>query len=327
MVDVRLEKALSQAEPEIRQAFLELVGLMGAAVPLSELVVLLEQGRIEEALARTLQAAPRLGRAANQQFINAANSVAQQINRRLGQVIVDFDQTSEFVVNALRQNQLRLIQGFTEQQRASTRVALLDAQLRGANPLETARAFRQSIGLTERQMQAVVNFRRSLEELSPAALRRQLRDARFDPTIARAVANKEPLSSAQIKRITDRYRERYIKHRSTVIARTEALRSVNAGNQAMFRQAYEEGALDPSGIEREWNTALDERVRGSHSAMHGQTRNATDPFISGNGYETDYPGGFGIPEEDIQCRCTVGTRITDAAIPGRVSVTVFEEEF
>ena len=322
MADVRLEAALNRAEPAIASAFREMIAVMSASVPFRELARLIEAGDFEGALARTLQAAGRLPRAVNTQFINAADNVAQQIGRRIGNIVIDFDNTSEFVVQAQRRNQLRLIQGFTNQQRLATRRALIDAQQRGLNPTETARVFRQSIGLTDRQMQAVINFRNSLENLSTDALRRELRDGRFDRTILRAIDRGEPLSRTQIDRMVQRYSDRALAHRARVIARTEAQRAVNEGNQAMFDQAFADGTLNRDGIIREWNTALDERVRASHSSMHGQTVGATTPFVSGQGNATQHPGGFGIAEEDIQCRCTVGTRITDLAIPGRVDVQV-----
>lgn len=324
MADVRLENALRAAEPELRQAFLQMVSIMGSAVPLSDLIDLLEAGRIDEALARSLASAPRLARARNEQFIRAANLVAQQINRRLGQIILDFDQTNEFVVNAMRQNQLRLVQGFTFQQRQATRRALMFANERGMNPRETARLFRQSIGLTDRQMQAVLNFRRAVEDLDARALARELRDRRFDRTLLSAMRRGDPLTPTQIQRMVDRYSERALRHRAEVIARTEALRAVHEGNHAMFQQAFQDGTLQPGGVIQEWNTALDERVRGSHSAMHGQTVPANELFTSGAGNRTQYPGGFGIAEEDIQCRCSVGTRITEAAM-GNARVELIEE--
>lgn len=322
MADVSLERSLRNAEPALRDAFLTMVAAMKGAVNLSSLAVLLQQGRIEEALAEALSAAPMMGRAATGQIIDAANDVAKQIGRSLGQIVIDFDQTNEFAVQAMRNNQLRLIQGFTRQQIEATREALLDGIRRGANPREQALAFRNSIGLTRNQVRAVNNFRRALEEGNLDALTRQLRDRRFDPTIRRAIESGKPLSQRQIDKMVDRYRERWIRHRSQVIARTEALRSVHEGNSLMFRQAIESGQLDPTTIEQEWNTAADERVRGSHSTMHGQTIGVNELFVSGKGNVAPFPGAFGVAEEDIQCRCAVGTRIKSLSIAGNIQAEI-----
>jgi hypothetical protein len=308
---IQLERALAKAEPAMREAWLRLVQAMGVAVPFEELVQLLERGRIDEALSRTLASTPSFGAARTRQVIEAANDVARQIGRALGGIIIEFDQTNPFVVNALRTNQVQLVQGINAQQTAAIRESLNQAAQTGANPRETARLFRQSIGLTPNQVRAVGNFERELRSLDRNALNKLLRDKRFDPTIIRAIRDGRPLTEAQVQRMTGVYRQRYIKFRSEVIARTEALRSVHEGNDAMFRQAIRDGQVDPNNLTREWNTALDERVRGSHRAMHGQTRGVDEPFESGAGFSLMYPGDVNAPpEETIQCRCTVGTRMT-----------------
>jgi hypothetical protein len=66
-----------------------------------------------------------------------------------------------------------------------------------------------------------------------------------------------------------------------------------------------------NGIEvtKTWVTAGDNRVRDDHAALDGQTVGAEEMFTipSGpnKGMEADAPGLFGIPEEDINCRCFV----------------------
>jgi hypothetical protein len=108
--------------------------------------------------------------------------------------------------------------------------------------------------------------------------------------------------------MVDRYRERYIKHRSEVIARTEALRAVHQGVDEMFEQAFEAGTLDPNELDREWDDSVDARVRHSHSFMNGQRRSVKEPFLSGNGNLIMYPGDPSAPASDsIQCRCAVVT--------------------
>ena len=256
----------------------------------------------------------------SRQVIAAADDVAAQLGRALGNIVIDFDQTNPFVVNALRNNQLRLIQGITSTQRQAVQEALRIAASNGAGPREIARAFRQSIGLTPYQVRAVASFEAELRALDRRALTKLLRDRRFDPTIVRAIRDGQPLSDAQIQRMVGRYRDRYVKFRAETIARTEALRSVHEGNHAMFRQALEEGIVNQDQLMQEWNTALDERVRGSHVLMHGQQQPVNTPFVSGNGNLLLYPGDPSAPPEDtIQCRCSVGTRVT--ALSGATSIT------
>jgi len=54
---------------------------------------------------------------------------------------------------------------------------------------------------------------------------------------------------------------------------------------------------------KEWITAKDEAVRGSHKAMHGVKVPYEKDFILPNGNEGFGPGMIGKPEDDINCRC------------------------
>lgn len=307
---ITLDKALAKAEPEMRAAFLQMVATMQSSIKIGDLADLLEAGRFEEALAQMLAAAPRLGIAQSRTFIAAANDVAEQIGKELGNIIVDFDQTNEFAVQAMRRNQLRLVSGFTTQQTEATRLILTEGIRRGDNPRTLARLFRQSIGLTPNQVRAVNAYRRALEQNDRDSLNRTLRDRRFDATVQRALERNEPLTRSQIDKMVNRYRERQIAHRAKVVARTESLRAVHEGSEAMFAQAVETGNIDPANMRREWNTALDERVRGTHRTMHGQVRGMGEPFVSGSGASLRHPGDPDAPaQETIQCRCTLGTRI------------------
>lgn len=336
MTPEQIERLLAQAEPQFVAAWLGVLRQVRDARTLDELATLLASGRVEEAMDVFGAAASRMSSTWNQVYVRAGTATAEAIEVEFGrigrgEVVVDFDMVNERAVRAMQENNLRLVREFTEAQRNATRQALVRGITRGANPREQARAFRDSIGLTTRQEQAVANFERLLRERNPEALTRQLRDRRFDPTVRRAIEAETPLTERQVQNMTRRYRERFIRHRSEVIARTEALRSVHQGSRRMFDQAVEGGLLNPEQITREWQTANDERVRRfprdqtSHATMHGQIRLGMDePFTSGAGNQSLHPGGFGIGFEDIQCRCVVGTRMNLEAAPGVLSVQVIE---
>ena len=85
--------------------------------------------------------------------------------------------------------------------------------------------------------------------------------------------------------------------RPEVIARTEVIGAYNGGGLLYAKQT----GLD---LDKEWVTALDERVRDSHQAAHGQRVALDDNFEVGNG-SGPAPGQIGEPEEDIQCRCVM----------------------
>lgn len=321
----RIEALLAQAEPAFQQAFLEMVSSIRSARTLDELATLLSQGRVDEALGLIDQAATKLGSAWSDSYVVSGAALSDDIERAVGNITIDFDRVNFRAVNAMQDNQLRLVQEFSEQQRRATRSALIDGIRRGVNPREQARVFRSSIGLTERQVGAVSNYRRLLENLDRQALSRKLRDGRFDRTVRRAIEDREPLSPKQIDRMVERYRQRAIKSRAETIARTEALRSVHKGSREMFEQAIQGRVLTADQLIREWNTARDERVRGSHAFMHGQQTDMITPFLSGLGNFLMHPGDPSAPTADvIQCRCVVSIRMaTIQELQGLVSVSTF----
>jgi len=320
--EVVAQRIAARLEPEIRAQVVAVIATIRDRWTLGQLADMIERGRIEQALAVVDIAARQLGGAWSRVYQSAAGSTVAAVNRSLGVVGVHFDATNVRAVAAMRGNQLRLVQEFSREQRLATRQALLDGMRAGANPIEQARNFRQSIGLTSYQERAVANYRRALESGGTDALSRQLRDRRFDRTVVRAADEGTALSSKQIDVMVERYRERYIQYRSEVIARTESMTAAAEGSHEAFTQAVESGDVSPDRIERTWNPAEDNRVRDSHAAMDGQTVGYDQPFISGSGARIRFPGDpQAPPEERIQCRCSVSTRIAAAPdLQARVSV-------
>jgi hypothetical protein len=286
---------------------METVSRIKDNISLKRIENLLTRGQMDEALK---VAETSVSRMANEfiRFSILAGQDTAALLENLFDITVSFDQTNVRAVNSMRNNRLRLIREFSNEQRKATREALIYGISEGLNPKAQALAFRDSIGLTARQQQAVNNYRRLLKSNSAEALTRALRDRRFDPTVMNSIKNGKALTKPEIDRMVDRYRERYLKYRSEVIARTEALRTAHQGTEEMFMQAIESGSFASDALVREWVTAHDERVRSSHSAMDGQQRPFGQPFISGEGNALMYPGDPSAPaSETIQCRCVVTT--------------------
>ena len=316
----RIFRMIEAAERKLQAEFIRAITRVRNSFTLAEMEALLEQGRFEEAVA--------LGTAAYEQFANswiviyvkAAEDTAALIEKELS-VIAVFDQTNTSAVISMQSNRLRLVNGLTDSQKEAAREALLNGIQQGLKPREQARAFRDSIGLTAKQERFVNNFRVELNENSARVFARQLRDKRFDRTIQRAIDSGNVLDQATIDKMVQRYRERWIKHRAEVIARTEGLRSVHEGLDEMYRQAIEDGIIDADSLIRTWNTARDSRVRDfstsatSHRSMHGQQRGILEPFTSGAGNSLMRPGDINAPGIDtIQCRCVVSTRFKEFAL-------------
>jgi SPP1 gp7 family putative phage head morphogenesis protein len=87
------------------------------------------------------------------------------------------------------------------------------------------------------------------------------------------------------------------KARADAIARTETTRSAGFAVQEAMQQA---------GLtEKEWLAVQDDRTRDTHAEMDGQRVPVSEAFQNPSGAAADFPGEFGIPEEDINCRCVV----------------------
>lgn len=89
------------------------------------------------------------------------------------------------------------------------------------------------------------------------------------------------------------------------IARTEGHRVTQQATNDVQRKAKEEGAR----IVKQWNSAMDNRTRKTHRMLDGQLREFDEPFEV-NGHKAQFPSDFGIPSEDINCRCVALQRAT-----------------
>lgn len=317
----RIERLVRGTAPAIRRAFEQAIRLIEDARTLDQIADLLAQGRFEEALSEVEAAALLLANQYGTSLNRAAQAAAEFLTESVLTVAISYDVTNESAVAAARENQLRLVTSFTQQQRETTRLAITEGIAGGLNPRDQARAFRDSIGLTPSQMRAVSNFRRllaagTLGQPSAEALTRALRDRRFDRSVRRAIRDGQALSQEQIDKMVERYRQRYIKYRSEVIARTEALRAVHEGTDAMYQQAIDAGEFTAEQLRRRWVTAADERVRGSHRSLDGQERPKGQSWTSGNGFSLRFPGDPQAPaSETVQCRCVISTRIQEGELP------------
>lgn len=98
------------------------------------------------------------------------------------------------------------------------------------------------------------------------------------------------------ERITD-----YIKGGTPYdIARVVATDAHRIYNRAMFDGAKKGGAT-----RKTWHTMLDPRVRDPHDYLEGVTIDIDAEFTTYTGDSALYPGQFGVPELDINCRCWV----------------------
>ena len=84
------------------------------------------------------------------------------------------------------------------------------------------------------------------------------------------------------------------------IAETDATRIYNQGAV----DAVVANGLQDSTLKR-WRTMGDDRVRDTHDYIEGMEVPFGSRFYTYDGDSADYPGGFTLPENNINCRCIV----------------------
>lgn len=317
----RLLSNQSKVTAQVRRAFLYAITKLRDRVDIQRIRELIEQGRIDQAISSvnvTLIAngMQSIGQAASAGAIFAGQHAAASLSDLgIGRLNIGFGITNPQTINYLRDYEMGLVRGLTRDALASVRLAITNGVTAGRNPLDVARDVRQFIGLTPSQTQAVTNYRAGLESLDRGVLARSLRDARFDPTIDTAITDDAPLSEDYIDRAVSRYAERYLKYRAETIARTEAMRAVNAGNYQLWNQAASEGSVAADQIVRQWIYTHDAKTRLAHRlipSMNADGVGLNEPFDTIDG-PLLFPGDpLGPPEATINCRCTVVYRV----VPG-----------
>ena len=80
---------------------------------------------------------------------------------------------------------------------------------------------------------------------------------------------------------------------------TEAVRDYNTG---AYNAAKESGIPN---LRKRWNTMMDDKVRDAHQFLEGTEVGIDDLFYTDDGDSAMYPGGFSLPENNVNCRCSV----------------------
>lgn len=335
----RLEALARKAEPALAKLILEALKAHPGLVDVDALEEAIRRGNIEGALA-ALNNDVLAGtyKTVSRELSAIAWAAGSAVPALTGTAFV-FDHLNPALIDWLRTYTLGLIQEMNDQTLAGVRSALVRGMNAGQGPRETARDVRQVIGLTEYQEKAVARFRSELKgfhlrrsakawnlggkiDRAPGGAQvfkpdedgspkdevdaRRLRDFRFDATLKRAMEKKVPLTQAQIDKMVDRYAERYRKHRSEVIARTESMRATNMGAFEAWKQAILGGKVDQSLVRRQWLTAKDERLCRTCQPVPGMN--------PARGVKFDQPfqtpkGPVQIPPLHPNCRCSVFNRV------------------
>lgn len=320
----RIAALLEKWEPEIRDAFLASIADIVDRAQLGRIITALENGDVEGAL-RAVNVDPAaflpLDTAIRQSFLEGGVATAAKIPAAVtaDRVAVRFDARNPTAETWLANHSSQAVTEIVDDQRAAIRTALAEGMTRGDNPRTTAlnivgrmnpatgRREGGIVGLTSQMSGYVANARAELLSGDPKRMERYFtrgrRDKKFDSIVRKAIKEGKPVDAASVTRLTSRYADRLLAKRGQDVGRTESIISLNTSEFEAYRQAGEKGV---GRIRKVWRTARDSRVRDSHRAQEGETRDLMERFSNG----LLYPGDpAGPPEEIINERCRLVYRI------------------
>jgi SPP1 gp7 family putative phage head morphogenesis protein len=171
----------------------------------------------------------------------------------------------------------QLIKGLDAGQREAVRTLLSGAIREGLPVREIAPLVRSVIGLDPRQTTALLNLRQSLL--------------------------KDGMSPAKLTARTEAYRNKAIRQRARLIARTEVMDAMNAGVQDGWEQMEGRGVFPRGYVVREWLASFDERTCVICAPLDGLRVGIDDTF-----------DGYDRPPAHPACRCTMGLTTVDEPI-------------
>jgi len=314
--------------PDLRSAFFAAIQDITDTVIIAQLVEAIEAGDVErafrllgfsDAAMRPLTAA--IERAFETGGVLTGRTFPKYLTTPSGKAVFRFDVRNARAEAWLRDKSSSLVTAITDGARSNVQTALTVGMEKGLNPrvvaldivgrVNPASGKREggSIGLSANQELWVRSAQTKLENLDNGYFNMELRDKRFDRTVAAAIRDGKPLSRETVDKLVGRYRDAALKWRGDNIARTEAMQALNASEYEATRQAVDIGAVKKDAVQREWDDAGDGRVRPSHRKLNGQRVGLDEPFVSPlTGARMKHPGdtSLGAPTSEVaMCRCRV----------------------
>jgi hypothetical protein len=244
-----LDAIAARLAPSIRRAFLEAARLLGVPDALAALP------EFESALLEKLL--PLLSK-------GMADGAAQALATL--QVPLRFDLKNAAVQTWIDEHSATLVKQISDDTRAGIRAILSRGYADGLTPFEQGKQIRSIVGLTERQANAVANYRAGLID-----------------------AGRKP---AQAESLTERYSAKQLRFRANLIATNESNTAANRGQRAAWNQSAEAGFIDRVTTRRVWIASSD--ACPECEPLDGEEVAFDDEFDEGD------------PPIHVGCRCSVG---------------------
>ncbi|MBC7340900.1 MAG: hypothetical protein H5U02_00340 [Clostridia bacterium] len=275
------------AVPDVERAFLAAVAAARQETDLDKLAQAVERGDAEAALAAAgmsafeekfaekmeelmREIAASAGRMAMQDLAGKIPGAVAKAAPKGPRLALSFDMRNPRSLQWIAAHGAELVAGVGQNTKDAIKVVVRRAFEEGGHPYEQAKQIRQMIGLDPRRAAALANYERA-----------QLGQG-IDP--------------AEVQKRVDKYREKLLKQRAQMIARTETIAAACEGQREAWRQAVDSGLLVEEEWERKWIVTPDDRLcplcmarEDKRAQVHGA-----------------YPDGSGGPPLHPGCRCAEG---------------------
>lgn len=238
-----------------------------------------------------------------------------------GNVAFRFDMGAPAAIEWMRAESSQLVTEVVADQIAMVRQQLERGLELGNNPRTTAldligrynpatkKRTGGTVGLTTQQAGWINKSYSELLELDSNYLTRQLRDRRFDSVIRKAIEDGKPLTREQINNAITQMQNNALRYRGEVIARTESINALRAGQFQAVKQALDVGELDAQDAIKAWDATGDSRTRLDHWQMEAKYKDGIpidEAYVFPDGTEAMHPGDNSLgasAKQVIQCRC------------------------
>jgi hypothetical protein len=320
---INLDLIASRQERDMLRAFTQAISDIKNSTKLSQLEALISSNDIDGAI-RLLGLEPASFEGLEEEIYQAYRTggltgAAQigSVPTKIGTLSMNFNISAPAAVEWVRNQSSQFITEMVEGQQQLVREVIATNLDNGINPRQSAldligrvndsgKRTGGNVGLTTQQAGWVSKAREELQGLDKNYLTRDLRDKRFDSLVKKAIADGKPLTKAQIDNAITQMQNKTLKYRGDVIARTESINALRAGQHESLMQAADKGDGSRNDVKRYWDASADDRTRFDHLIMEEQERIGDAPFTFPDGTQARFPGddSLGAPAKQlIQCRC------------------------
>ena len=296
-VNARADKATPQLAAEIERSYAQIVERIAAELAKGEAI-----SKVVKMLTSEPLTAAELSREFNplrervySLVGEGARVAASDLPKAARTTRFGFDVLNPNVSKAIAELDTKLIKNMEQNVRATVRRVIDENLQAGRGVAAIERELRAVVSLGQKQLDAISNFRGLLEAGDLEALKRELRDRRFDGTLNRLLGEGgKGLSQKQIDMMSNAYARNMANWNAETIARTAALDALKLGQRLSLIDAVDRGMYNRDELVKTWVGVMDSRERDEHVAMEGETV----------GFDEEFSNGQMVPgDSDYNCRC------------------------